>query len=112
LYAELVFSPAAKPPRLLVYLHGPLDVILARIAERGREKERDTPTEYWAAMHDRYSRWIATFRRCPTLMLDIREYDLVHDPEAAEDVAARVRLQLEGELPQTELFPARVRHAV
>src|SRR5690349_21508100 len=38
LYTELVYSPAAKPPRLLVYLHGPLEVILARIAERGRNK--------------------------------------------------------------------------
>jgi deoxyadenosine/deoxycytidine kinase len=112
LYTELVYSPAARPPRLLVYLHGPLDVILARIAERGREKERDTPAEYWAAMHERYVRWIATFRRCPALALDIREYDLLRDPEAAEDIAARVRLQLEGELPQTELWPARVRHAV
>jgi deoxyadenosine/deoxycytidine kinase len=112
LYTELVYAPAARPPRLLVYLHGPLDVILARIAERGREKERDTPAEYWAAMHERYVRWIASFRRCPALMLDIREYDLLRDPEAAEDIAARVRLELEGELPQTELWPARVRHAV
>src|SRR3954447_22606517 len=27
LYAELLHSPAARPPRLLIYLHGPLDVI-------------------------------------------------------------------------------------
>jgi deoxyadenosine/deoxycytidine kinase len=112
LYTELIYSPAARPPRLLVYLHGPLEVILSRIAERGREKERDTPPEYWAAMHERYVRWIASFRRCAVLTLDIREYDLLHDPEAAEDIGARVRLQLEGELPQTELWPARVRHAV
>ena len=112
LYTELVYSPAARPPRLLVYLHGPLDVILERIAERGREKERDTPAEYWTAMHERYVRWIASFRRCPTLMLDVREYDLLRDPEAAEDIAARVRHQLEGELPQTELWPARIRHVV
>ena len=60
----------------------------------------------------RYVRWIASFRRCAVLTLDIREYDLLHDPEAAEDIGARVRLRLEGELPQTELWPARVRHAV
>jgi hypothetical protein len=30
----------------------------------------------------------------------------VTDPAAIEDVAARVRQQLEGELPQTELWPA------
>jgi len=112
LYMELISSPAAHPPRLLVYLHGPLEVVLARIAERGRDKERDTPPEYWAEMHERYVRWIATFRRCAVLTLDIREYDLLHDAEATEDIAARVRLQLEGELPQTELWPPRLRHAV
>ena len=36
LYAELLFAPAARPPRLMLYLHGPLDVILSRIATRGR----------------------------------------------------------------------------
>src|SRR5438045_6648666 len=33
LHTELIYSPAARPPRLLVYLHGPLEVILSRIAE-------------------------------------------------------------------------------
>src|SRR5437667_7614929 len=36
LYAELLHSPAARPPRLLLYLHGPVDVIAERIATRGR----------------------------------------------------------------------------
>lgn len=106
LYAELLYSPAARPPRLLVYLHAPLETVLERIATRGRPKEKDTSVEYWSEMHARYERWIATFRRCPLLSLDVRDYDLVNDPAAIEDVAARVRLRLEGELPQTELFPA------
>ncbi|HVZ78669.1 MAG TPA: deoxynucleoside kinase [Gemmatimonadaceae bacterium] len=110
LYRELLHAPAARPPRLMVYLHGPLDTILERIATRGRPKERDTDVEYWAALHARYERWIAGFRHCPVLRLDIRNYDLVADPDAIEDVAARVRQELEGELPQTELWPATPRH--
>ena len=43
LYAELLHSPAARPPRLLVYLHAPLETIVERIRARGRPKERDTP---------------------------------------------------------------------
>ena len=110
LYAELLHSPGARPPRLLVYLHGPLEVILQRIARRGRPKERDTDVAYWTALHRRYERWIAQFRRCPVLSIDVRDYDLVADPDAIEDIAARVRQQLEGELPQTELWPAVSRH--
>ena len=106
LYAELLHSPAARPPRLLIYLHGPLDVIVERISTRGRPKEKDTPADYWAALHDRYQRWIEQFKHCPVLALDVRDYDLVANAEAVEEIADRVRVQLEGELPQTELWPA------
>jgi deoxyadenosine/deoxycytidine kinase len=106
LYAELLYSPAARPPRLLIYLHAPLETVVERIATRGRPKEKDTLPEYWAALHGRYERWIAQFHSCPVLPLDVREYDLVTDPQAVEEIAGRVRVQLEGELPQTELFPA------
>jgi deoxyadenosine/deoxycytidine kinase len=106
LYAELLHSPAAHPPRLLIYLHGPLDVIAARIASRGRPKEKDAPADYWRGLHERYERWIGGFRQCPFLALDVRDYDLVVDSAAVEDIAARVQIQLEGELPQTELWPA------
>jgi deoxyadenosine/deoxycytidine kinase len=106
LYAELLHSPAARPPRLLIYLHAPLDVVVDRIAMRGRPKEKDASVEYWAGLHERYQRWISEFSHCAVLALDVRDYDLVADPQAVEEIAGRVRLRLEGELPQTELWPA------
>ena len=51
LYAELLHSPAARPPRLLIYLHGPLDVVMGRIATRGRPREREAAPDYWTALH-------------------------------------------------------------
>ena len=107
LYAELLHAPAARPPRLLIYLYAPLDTILARIAERGRPKERDADPSYWDQLHARYAKWIGGFRHCPVLFIDVREYDLFRDPSgAAEGIASRVRQRLEKELPQTELWPA------
>ena len=106
LYAELLCSPAARPPTLLIYLHGPLDVIVERIETRGRPAERETAHEYWSELHARYERWIDGFRRCPVLAIDVRGYDLIADPRAIEDVAGRVRQRLERQLPQTELWPA------
>lgn len=105
LYAELLTGPAARPPRLLIYLHGSLDVVVARIGQRGREAERDMPPSYWKALHGRYENWISNFRRCPILKLDIREYDLIRDPESINAIASAVRHQLEPDLPQTELWP-------
>ena len=106
LYLELLHSPAARPPRLLVYLHAPLDTIVARIRRRARPREKDTPDAYWAALHGRYERWVAGFRACPVLSLDVRDYDLVGDPLAIEPIAARVQARVEPALPQTDLFPA------
>ncbi|MCX5766252.1 MAG: deoxynucleoside kinase [Gemmatimonadetes bacterium] len=111
LYGELLHAPAARPPRLLVYLHGPLDTILERIATRGRPKERDADPEYFGSLHARYERWIESFKKCPVLRLDVREYDIVADPEAGDRIAAIVRRELEGEIPQTELWPAVTRRA-
>lgn len=108
LYVELLHSPAARPPKLLVYLHAPLETIVARIRRRGRSTERETPESYWAALHARYERWIAGFRACPVLSLDVRDYDLVGDPLAIEPIAARVRARIEPALPQTDLFPAAI----
>ena len=107
LYAELLHAPAARPPRLLIYLHAPIETIIARIAARGRPKEREADRTYWEQLHARYAKWVAGFRHCPVLMIDVREYDLFKDPSgAAEGIASRVRQRLEKELPQTELWPA------
>jgi len=106
LYAELLTGPAARPPRLLIYLHGSLDLVVARIGQRGREAERDMPPSYWKTLHGRYATWIGRFRRCPVLELNIADYDLLRDPAAIDEIAAAVRRRLEPELPQTELFPA------
>ena len=103
LYVELLHSPAARPPRLLVYLHAPLATIVQRIRTRGRPKEKDTAESYWTTLHARYELWIASFRACPVLSLDVRDYDLMADPLAIDDIASRVRQKLEREIPQTEL---------
>ena len=104
LYTELLHAPAARPPRLLIYLDAPVNVMLDRIATRGRPKERDTPAEYWISLHERYDRWIADFRHCPVLRMDVREYDLIADPTGIDAIAQQVRRRLEPDLPQVELF--------
>jgi deoxyadenosine/deoxycytidine kinase len=104
LYVELLHSPAARPPRLLIYLYGPLDILIERIRTRGRPSERETETDYWAALHARYDRWIADFRHCPILAIDVRDYDIVGDPAALDTIVDRVRRRLEPVIPQREFW--------
>jgi deoxyadenosine/deoxycytidine kinase len=94
LYTELSHLPAARPPRLLVYLQAPLELVIERIRGRGRLSEREVPAEYWAGLHRRYTRWIGGFRLCPVLTLDVRDYDLRTDPRALERLVARVERAL------------------
>ncbi|MBI4545835.1 MAG: deoxynucleoside kinase [Gemmatimonadetes bacterium] len=91
LYTELSHSPAARPPRLMAYLHGPLELVVERVQQRGRPAEKEAPQEYWARLHARYRQWIGGFRFCTVLPLDIREHDLVADPGAVERVALKVQ---------------------
>ncbi len=41
-------------------------------------------------MHARYEDWINNFTACPILRLDIREYDLIKDPDSIESIVEKV----------------------
>lgn len=94
LYTELSHLPAARPPRLLIYLSAPVELVIDRIRGRGRASEREVDPRYWQALHERYTRWIAGFRLCPVLTLDVRQYDLIADPMGITRVAERVEAML------------------
>jgi len=100
LYTELSYLPAARPPRLLIYLAGPLDLVLERIHGRGRPSEREVGSAYWQSLHERYTGWIGGFRLCPVLTLDIRHYDLLNDPHAVVHIAGQVEDRLGRGLDQ------------
>ena len=95
LFDAMVMTPYFPHPNLLVYLEGPIDNIIGRIQERGREMEQQTPNDYWVEMHDRYENWINNFNSCPVLRLDINDYDLVKNPEQIESIVERIAYMLE-----------------
>lgn len=106
LYTEIKHLPAATPPDLMVFIDGPIDVILDRIQRRGREAERDMDPGYWHKLHRRYRNWHRTFDACPVLTLDIREYDLQRDPDAIHSISERIELQLGYNPQERVLSPA------
>lgn len=95
LFDAMVMTPYFPHPDLLVYLEGPIDDVIGRIQERGREMEQQTPNDYWIEMHGRYEEWINNFNSCPVLRLDINDYDLMKNPDQIEDVVARIAHMLE-----------------
>ncbi|MBD8038788.1 MULTISPECIES: deoxynucleoside kinase [Solibacillus] len=95
LFDAMVMTPYFPHPDLLVYLEGPIDDVIGRIQERGREMEQQTPHTYWQEMHGRYEDWINNFNACPVLRIDINDYDLMKNPDQVEDVVARIGYMLE-----------------
>ncbi|GAB6933715.1 hypothetical protein JCM14719A_20690 [Calditerricola satsumensis] len=43
----MIMTPSFPHPDVLIYLEGPLPLILDRVARRGRAAERNTPVAYW-----------------------------------------------------------------
>jgi deoxyadenosine/deoxycytidine kinase len=90
LFDAMVMTPYFPHPDLLIYLDGTLDDVLARIKERGRPMEQQTPVSYWEEMHQRYEEWINSFNACPVLRININDYDLKDNGDSIEPVIERV----------------------
>ncbi|MEN0647484.1 deoxynucleoside kinase [Caldifermentibacillus hisashii] len=90
LFDAMVMTPFFQHPTLLIYLRGSIDDVLARIKERGRPMEQNTPVEYWLEMYERYEEWINTFHACPILRLDIHDYDLFADNQSIEEIVSKM----------------------
>lgn len=95
LFDAMVMTPYFPHPDLLIYIEGPVEDIIGRIAERGRPMEQQTDRAYWLEMHERYERWIDSFNACPVLRLNINDYDLMKDPDTVEHIVARIAHFLE-----------------
>lgn len=70
-------------PDLVIYLQAPLEVILKRIARRGREFEKDIDPGYLERLVDGYQRFFAHFDACPLLIVDTEDLNF---PERREDL--------------------------
>lgn len=90
LFGAMVMTPYFPHPDLLIYLEGSIDDILARIKERGRPMEQQTPIQYWEEMHERYEDWINHFNACPVLRLNINDYDIMDNDSSIEHVMERI----------------------
>ncbi|WP_456277173.1 deoxynucleoside kinase [Bacillus sp. AK128] len=90
LFDAMVMTPYFPHPDLLIYLEGSIDDILARIKERGRSMEQQTPIEYWQEMHNRYETWIDNFHACPVLRLNINEYDVLANDSSIEPIIEKI----------------------
>jgi deoxyadenosine/deoxycytidine kinase len=92
------------PPDLLIYLHAPVSVLMARIQQRARSIETGITPEYLALLESYYEEWLETFDVCPVLTIRTDDLDFVHKPKHLDIVVKRIQDVLAGR--EELVFPA------
>lgn len=97
-YRELyvVLSEFLPPPDLVVYLRASVPTLSARIAQRGRDYERQITTDYLNQLNSLYEEWIANFSLCPVLTVPADDLDYVAHPGHLRLIASKVNEKLTG----------------
>ena len=84
-------SSKVRAPELVVYLHAPMDVILERIARRGRSFEKDMDVGYLRDLVEAYGRFFQTYDDAPVLMVDTADLNFPANERDLEVVIEAVR---------------------
>ena len=80
-----IISRQVPAPDLVVYLHAPLEVLLRRIAARGREYEKDFDAGYLEQLCSLYATHFSRYKDTPLVSIDTTGIDF-RDPEPVENL--------------------------
>ncbi|MCX8061491.1 MAG: deoxynucleoside kinase [Anaerolineales bacterium] len=92
------------PPDLLIYLQAPVEVLMQRIRQRGRNIESGITAEYLRLLESFYDDWLQTFDICPVLTIRTDDLDYVHRPKHLNLVVQRIQERLAGR--EEVIFPS------
>jgi deoxyadenosine/deoxycytidine kinase len=81
-----VLNSSFPKPDLLLYLHRPVDVLLAQIKTRGREMEQNISGSYLEEIQDAYLDFFRTEKELPILVLELGATDFLRYPTAFEAI--------------------------
>lgn len=79
IYASL--APHAHPPDLVIHLDASPDVLLTRIATRGRAMEASISENYLRQLCEAYTRFFHQYEAAPLLTVNTEHLDLAHDDD-------------------------------
>lgn len=120
LFAELTLSPAdltlyesifqrlawdVPAPDAVIYLTGPIDTLMERIARRGRDYEAGIERRYLEDLSAVYARFFGSYRAAPVIEVDISQVDLIAQPMHYQELLAALQSpQAYLRLPPTQLL--------
>jgi deoxyadenosine/deoxycytidine kinase len=92
LYEKLVgwLELDVMKPDVVVYLQASTDVLMDRIARRGRPFERDMDRAYIASLNEAYNHFFFHYADSPLLVVNTSAIDFVNHSEDFEDLRKRI----------------------
>lgn len=91
-----ILGQSVPRPDLVVYLHAPLDVLLERIARRGRSYEQDMDPAYLSKLLALYTDYFAGYNDTPLLTVDTTHVDFTSDDSALEALMSQMTQTRKG----------------
>ena len=97
-YRELyeVLTMFLPSPDLVVYLRASVPTLQSRIAQRGREFEREISPDYLAQLNELYEEWTANFTLCPVLTVPADDLDFVQNHTHLDLIGGKILDKLHG----------------
>ncbi len=92
----LVLTQFLPPPDLVVYLRASVETLQERIAQRGRDYERQIEPEYLHQLNELYQAWIDTFTLCPVLTVPSDDLDYVANDTHLDLIVEKIRDKIAG----------------
>jgi deoxyguanosine kinase len=74
-----VLNATFPKPDMLLYLHRPVDAIMAQIRKRGRDIEKNISPVYLEEIQNAYLEYLKTETETPVLLLELGAADFQHD---------------------------------
>lgn len=84
------------PPDLVIYLKASPETLLARIAQRNRDYERDMRRDYLEDLNQLYQQWIDGFTLCPVLTVPADRLNYVAHPVHLDLIVRKIQEKLSG----------------
>jgi deoxyadenosine/deoxycytidine kinase len=81
-----ILSRTVPTPDVVVYLHAPLDVLMGRIASRGRPYEADMDRAYMANLCDVYEGFFAGYTDTPLVVVDTTDMNFSTSDAAVDRI--------------------------
>ncbi len=81
----------APAPDLVIYLQAPVEVLMRRIAQRGRKWEQKVDPGYLERLAEGYTRFFYHYDAAPLLIVNAAEIDLVSSEQDYEQLLQQIR---------------------